>query len=304
MAKLKAGKLWLQCNTQQLTETMVLSINDKQFQFLSPEGANRKVLLPSASGASGLEFTIANTATAYNIVVKDNTESTTYVTLGPGDVAKFVSNSFIWKALKDTTVGLEWVTVSGVVNAVNNFGYLIDASNGDASLILPEIANIGDIISACDAYRNSDTHTITIICNGNNIEGSSDDLLLDILGAGCELLFVGPEYGWKIASDIGLPRIALGPSGSSQDLSTFISSSITDGDVTHAPSGDVVYDALALKVPASRTINGLPLNTDIIISVSGTGLFEIDVDGGLIPGIIIRPDEYFEIDIDGGIIPK
>jgi hypothetical protein len=88
------------------------------------------------------------------------------------------------------------------------------------------------------------------------------------------------------------------------DLSSFITTSITDGDLTHCPNGNAIFNALTSKVPTSRTINGLPLDTDIIISVSGTGLFEIDVDGGLIPGLAIRSDEYFEIDIDGGIIPK
>lgn len=99
MAKIKAGKLWLQCNTQQLTETKILSIEDRQFQFLSPEGADWNVLLPPALGSGGLEFTIANIATTYNLVVKDNDNSAIFSTVEPGDVAKFISNNSIWKSM-------------------------------------------------------------------------------------------------------------------------------------------------------------------------------------------------------------
>ena len=36
----------------------------------------------------------------------------------------------------------------------------------------------------------------------------------------------------------------------------------------------------------------------------GTGMFEIDVNGGLMPITDILPDQYFEIDDNGDLMPK
>jgi hypothetical protein len=102
MAKLRDGNLWLQYNTQQLTETKTLSSMDKQYQFLGPEGANRSVLLPTVSGSGGLEYTIANTATSYNLIVKNDSNNIIFSTIEPGDVAKFICNNSVWKAMTNT----------------------------------------------------------------------------------------------------------------------------------------------------------------------------------------------------------
>ena len=313
MARLKNGNLWLQHNTQQLTGPKTLSNIDKQFQFLDPNGEDRNVLLPTASSAGGLEFTITNTAAFYNLVVKNNADSVIFASVGPGAAAKFICNSIIWTAMVDTVWegGLQWTTVSGTAYAISNYGYLLNASNEDTTLVLPEIAATGDIIGACDAYRKASTHLITVARNGNNIEGLSEDLFINTPGAGFELVFVDSEYGWKIVTEIGLLGLVSGSSsGTIQDLSSIISTSITSGDTTHAPSGDAVFDALALKVPTSRTINGFSLDADIVIPISGsgggtgTGLFEVDLWGALMPVNTIVTDEFFELDENGAVMPK
>jgi len=50
--------------------------------------------------------------------------------------------------------------------------------------------------------------------------------------------------------------------------SNIIVNTIEDGDTSHAPSGDTIFHALEGKVSTSLTINGLPLTSDIDITVN------------------------------------
>lgn len=103
-----------------------------------------------------------------------------------------------------------------------------------------------------------------------------------------------------------------------------IASSISDGDTTHAPDGNSVFDALAGKQATGLS----PLNSqataenDFLLGAPtpfGTwvkktlaetkaildyGLFEIDIYGALMPKNTVTSDPYFELDINGAIMPK
>lgn len=59
-----------------------------------------------------------------------------------------------------------------------------------------------------------------------------------------------------------------------------LATNIIDGDLTHAPDGNAVFDALALKVPTSRTVTagaglagGGPLSGNITLSMANTTVF-------------------------------
>lgn len=52
---------------------------------------------------------------------------------------------------------------------------------------------------------------------------------------------------------------------------SIITASITNGDTTHAPSGDAVFDALAGKVATTITVNGYPLSANVTLSASDVG---------------------------------
>jgi hypothetical protein len=99
MARLKNGNLWLQYNNQQLYETKILTEIDKQYQFVEPYGADRDILLPPASTTGGLEYTIANISTNYNLIIKDSNNIILSL-IEPGNIVKFVSNNIVWKAIQ------------------------------------------------------------------------------------------------------------------------------------------------------------------------------------------------------------
>ena len=75
-----------------------------------------------------------------------------------------------------------------------------------------------------------------------------------------------------------------GPAGASEAINVSYDNSTSSLDA------DNVQDAIDEIVA-----EGLP---------GGTGMFEIDVNGGLMPITDILPDQYFEIDDNGDLMPK
>jgi hypothetical protein len=121
------------------------------------------------------------------------------------------------KYLKSTAAGTEWATVSGgssagggiswtvvsgtSINCVKDTGYLINASNNDVLLHLPTTPSEGDTVGFCDFYNKATSHTITI-SGSNNIEGYSEPLVLNMNGAGFNLVYTDATRGWEIVDDI------------------------------------------------------------------------------------------------------
>jgi hypothetical protein len=101
--------------------------------------------------------------------------------------------------------GITWSIITGNTDAVTGNGYLINASAGNVTLTLPATPSAGDTVSACDVYNKATTNVITIARNGNKIEGAAEDLVIDLNGAGFELVYVDSTRGWDIVSEIGLP---------------------------------------------------------------------------------------------------
>jgi len=64
-------------------------------------------------------------------------------------------------------------------------------------------------------------------------------------------------------------------------LSGLVADAINDGTTTVAPSQNAVFDALALKVPSSRTIAGLDLSADRTAAALKTALSLVKADVGL-----------------------
>jgi hypothetical protein len=362
MARLKNGNIWLQYNTESLSNAKTLTNTDKQYQFLNPNGSDRIILLPAVSGSGGLEFTIANIAVLNNLIITHNSNILT--TIKPGMVTKFICNNSMWATQNSSegSGGIAYTLISTNTIAVKNYGYLINASNNNVTLTLPASPTTGDTIGVVDAYNKATTNIISIDKNSNNIEGLSEDLILDINGSGFIFVYIDTSIGWKIVSEIGsykpvntdslvwsiitnnttaAPSKGYLVNASSNNVTillpttpvtgdaigvcdvyrkaltnvitidgngykikgvlenliidivgsgfvivyvdstrgweivsetgltteTLLSTTITDGDITHAPDGNSVFDALALKAPisgatlTSATINALTLTS-------------------------------------------
>ena len=109
--------------------------------------------------------------------------------------------------------GLEWVKISSSQSVAKDYGYLINATAGNVDLTLPSTPSEGDSIGFCDAYYKATTNTITILRNGNKIQGEEENLEIDVDGSGFVLTYVDSTIGWKITSEISNSIGPQGPQG-------------------------------------------------------------------------------------------
>jgi len=110
-------------------------------------------------------------------------------------------------AASSQTSGLQWTTIStkpyttssisSNTTAVAYAHYMVNTAAA-VTLTLPASASIGDEIRVFDATGSAATNNITIAPNGLNIQGSVQNLILDVAYGTVGLEYTGSTYGWKV----------------------------------------------------------------------------------------------------------
>jgi hypothetical protein len=110
-------------------------------------------------------------------------------------------------AASGQTTGLQWTTIStkpyttssisSATTAVAYAHYMVNTASA-VTLTLPASASIGDWIRVFDATGSANTNNITIAPNGLNIQGSVQNLILDVAYGTLGLEYTGSTYGWKV----------------------------------------------------------------------------------------------------------
>lgn len=74
-------------------------------------------------------------------------------------------------------------------------------TSGGITITLPAAADalVGDTVQILDAAGNAGTSAITVARNGANIQGSAENLTIDINNAAPVLVYSGATYGWVIS---------------------------------------------------------------------------------------------------------
>lgn len=111
------------------------------------------------------------------------------------------------KFLKTDGTNVTWDTAGGggaTSNSVNSNitlaasnKYFVDTSAA-RTLTLPSSPTVGDEIYIFDASGTAGTYNITVSRNGNNINGTAGNLIIDTNGAAVALVYTGSTYGWKV----------------------------------------------------------------------------------------------------------
>jgi len=83
------------------------------------------------------------------------------------------------------------------VVGINQFIFA-DTSGGAWNLTLPIAPSLGDIVFVVDMAFTWDVNTLTILRNGQKIDGVSDDLVCDVKGCHIKLVYSNVTYGWKL----------------------------------------------------------------------------------------------------------
>jgi hypothetical protein len=95
--------------------------------------------------------------------------------------------------------GTSWqAVVTSNLTVVAQNGYFINTSGGVITATLPSSPTLGDFVSFIDYAGTFDTNNLTIVRNGENIQGAAEDLIVSVERAGLTLVFTDATQGWLL----------------------------------------------------------------------------------------------------------
>jgi len=87
--------------------------------------------------------------------------------------------------------------VSSNISLQHNYNYFVDTSAA-RTLTLSATPSLGDTIAIIDAAGSAATNNITVSSNGGKINGTVQDLEIDVNNAAAVLVYTGSNYGWRV----------------------------------------------------------------------------------------------------------
>ena len=181
-----------------------------------------------------------------------------------GDVATDV----LWDAAGDLVVGTGANTAGRL--AMGSEGKVLTAGASTLSWETPSAIGLATSISDADTTHAPDGDTVFHALAGKQTTGLSP-LNSQAIAENDVLVGAPTPFGSWVKKTIAEFKTILGLGSAAYTASTaydasgaaagVIAASISDGDVTHAPDGNSVFDALALKAPLSgATLTGATIN--------------------------------------------
>jgi hypothetical protein len=158
-------------------------------------------LLPIQNGGT-VNYTIQSDGTnvswakVYNQLIQNAGISVT-----PRRNINIVGAVFTDNSGTDTTTitfsgGLSSSAISSNVTLAAANKYFVDTTSA-RTLTLPASPSLGDEIYLFDASGTAGTNNITINSNSGKINGTIQNLIIDVDGAAASLIYTGATYGWR-----------------------------------------------------------------------------------------------------------
>ena len=132
----------------------------------------------------GTSATSTTVADADRVVLNDDG---TMVQVAMTDIKTYIGGGTSWQAVKTSNF-----------TASAGQGVFCDTSSAAFTLTLPASPTIGDEVAFKDYAKTFDTNNLTIARNGSKIEGATNDLTVDVEGAGNTLVFTDSTQGWLL----------------------------------------------------------------------------------------------------------
>jgi hypothetical protein len=132
----------------------------------------------------------------YNQTIQNNG-----TTVNPRGIVNIIGGAFTDSSLNDTTtitLGFASTAVSSNTTLSSSNKYFVNTTAA-RTLTLPASPSLGDEIYIFDASNNALTNNITVLPNGNKINGVVDSLLIDSNSATVYLTYTGSGYGWVVS---------------------------------------------------------------------------------------------------------
>ena len=142
--------------------------------------------------------------------------------------------------------GLAATVVNSNTNAAAEGFYFTDSSSGPFNITLPTLPDAGDVIKL--AGKSWSLNSVTVLRNGNTIEGLAQDLELDIEDSTVEFIYDGST--WQVFTNV-ISTASTGSGGGIGDpIIVATSQGITAGNFYYA---DCSSSAITLTLPATPT---------------------------------------------------
>ena len=160
---------------------------------------------------SNVAFTLVNSPAGENytmVAVQGVLQPKTTYSLS-GNVLTFSSAPPETAVIEVTTFGgsvvsgggssaMTWNIASSNATMTTNNGYFVDTTGGPKTMTLPTSATLGDTIRINDLAGSFSANNLTVARNGHNIQGSANDLLVDVDQSSFGLVYSNSTYGWKV----------------------------------------------------------------------------------------------------------
>ena len=140
-------------------------------------------------------FFLRNASAAYSITARLGGSGNTYV-IQPSTSAFLATDGTNWYVLQ--TSGRNWVTKTSTYTAFPGDKIFANTTSGVFTINLPASPSSGDEIRILDLANTFDTNNLTVGRNGSNINGSGNDMTVDVEGAAFSLVYTDGTNGWKL----------------------------------------------------------------------------------------------------------
>jgi hypothetical protein len=182
------------------TTTVTFPTNASLRQTFTPTAGQTSFTL-SADGIIGSEQIFLNGI----LLVKDSdytTPNTTTITLSSGAAVGDILDVMILNNITSSGILSTYkqeinLALSSNTTLVTGYRYFVDTSS-TRTLTLPANPSVGNEIVILDATGTAGTYNITVNSNSNKINGTIQNLTIDVDGAGASLIYTGSTYGWRV----------------------------------------------------------------------------------------------------------
>jgi len=127
--------------------------------------------------------------------------------ISAADLASGISGLITWQSVQTTGF-----------TASAGRGYPCNTTSAAFTVTLPASPSVGDTIILLDYAGTFDTNAITLAPNGNKINGSTDNRILNTEREGVNLTYVDSTQGWLASSGVNEGTVSLSPAPYSVDF--------------------------------------------------------------------------------------
>jgi len=157
--------------------------------------------------------------------------------------------------------GLLWSTISGTTTLESSKGYVLNSAGGVFTVTMPASPEVGDTVGFA-GLGDIETSNVTVDLNGLNMNGSPDDLVIDLNYCYFEMLYTGDATtGWVLSNT--------DESGNVDNIQAFIGNDDNaDAGVTEFTEENYIVGGDSLEDAIDKLDIAL---ADVEATASGTG---------------------------------